>query len=147
MTAVTLLNPDDPMFGFVHAMEHRTPMAIMPTLSHYSVMPYFLDPIRHRNVPAGPWHLNHQRSHDDFNSILPSYYNYNPTNDINIPFRIMQTHLLVEGDGRSGEDRTWWTFVNHQEHHILNDAILPIPSGELSDPDWASLRHIQYPFW
>lgn len=75
-------------------------------------------------------------------------------------FGIPQAQILIEGDGGSSENRSWWTFANHQEHFIANEAILPLPTtapttagtppGEatVSNPWWwASRAPVIYPFW
>ncbi|HEY2530279.1 MAG TPA: hypothetical protein VGJ20_20475 [Xanthobacteraceae bacterium] len=75
-------------------------------------------------------------------------------------FGIPQAQILLEGNGRSPENRSWWTFANHQEHYIANNAILPLPTtapttagtppGEatVSNPWWWINRApVIYPFW
>ena len=157
MSQATLLNSSDPMFAFEHAMQHRQYLAIIPNLPSLSAVPYLLDPPSRQDVPAGPWHLNHQQAHNDFNAVLPPFFAYNPADAPNLPFRIMQTNILVEGKDRgsdfslrekksSRENWTWWTFTNHQEHYIANNAILPLPS-QAPMPPWSSQRPPTFPFW
>jgi hypothetical protein len=75
-------------------------------------------------------------------------------------FGIPQAQILLEGTGDNAETRSWWTFVNHQQHYIANEAILPLPTtaptaagtppGEatVSNPWWwASRSPVIYPFW
>jgi hypothetical protein len=146
MSQATLLNSADPMFTFEHMMQHRQYFPFLPDLSHFSALPYLLDPAQQQDIPAGPWHQKHQQAHDDFNASLPPFYNYNPADAPSLPFRIMQTNILVEGDKSSRESWTWWTFTNHQEHFIANDAVLPLPLDGPGAPPWWK-PPIQYPFW
>lgn len=75
-------------------------------------------------------------------------------------FGIPQTQILVEGTGQTPENRSWWTFANHQEHFTANNAILPLPTEQpttagtppgvetVSNPWWWALRApVIYPFW
>jgi hypothetical protein len=72
-------------------------------------------------------------------------------------FGIPQAQTLLEG---TSGDRSWWTFVNHQQHFVANNAILPLltmqpttagtPPGEatVSNPWWWVDRSpVMYPFW
>jgi hypothetical protein len=72
-------------------------------------------------------------------------------------FGIPQGQILLEG---TSGDRSWIAFVNHQEHFIANDAILPLPTtspttagtppgaATVSNPWWwASRSPVIYPFW
>ena len=71
MPLSTLLNPDDPVFGFEHMMRHRNYFAVMHPLHDFSVLPYLLDPVSDQN-PARSWPLNHQQAHNDYNTALPA---------------------------------------------------------------------------
>jgi hypothetical protein len=75
-------------------------------------------------------------------------------------FGIPQAQILIEGNGGSQENRSWWTFVNHQQHFIANDAILPLPTtssmtagtppGQITASNpwwWAARAPVNYPFW
>jgi hypothetical protein len=75
-------------------------------------------------------------------------------------FGIPQSQILLEGIGDNAESRSWWTFVNHQEHYIADNAILPLPTtspiiagtppGEITASNpwwWASRSPVIYPFW
>ena len=75
-------------------------------------------------------------------------------------FGIPQGQILIEGTGQTAENRAWWTFANHQEHFIANDAILPLPTtapttagtppgqAAVSNPWWWVDRSpIKFPFW
>lgn len=146
MSQATLINSNDPMFAFEHVMQHRQYFSFMPDLSHFTSLPYLLDPPHRQDIPAGPWNQKHQQAHDDFNASLPPFYAYNPADAPNPPFRIMQTNILVEGNKSNRENWTWWTFINHQEHYIANNAILPVPS-QAPMPPWAPMRPSTFPFW
>jgi hypothetical protein len=183
MPLAILLNPDDPLFAFEHMMQHRNYFAAMPDLSHFSILPYLLDPSFEQIEPASAWNQSHQQAHDDFNAALPSNYSNGFTTEVITPpppvppdpqlppyvqatplsggtFGIPEAQILLEGPGESAENRSWWTFVNHQQHFIANDAILPLPTqsptvagtppGEatVSNPWWWSFRApVKYPFW
>jgi hypothetical protein len=75
-------------------------------------------------------------------------------------FGIPQAQILLEGNGGSPENRSWWMFVNHQQHLVANNAILPLPTtapttagtppGEatVSNPWWwVSRAPVMFPFW
>jgi hypothetical protein len=75
-------------------------------------------------------------------------------------FGIPQAQILLEGSGGTPENRSWWTFVNHQQHFAANNAILPLPTmqpttagtppGEatVSNPWWWVDRSpVLFPFW
>lgn len=245
MPLAVLLNPDDPNFIFEHMMQHRQYFAVLTDLSHYSELPYLLDPAFNTDVPAERWNLSHQQAHKDFNSDLPNSYAdgfyqihvtpptatatgnstgttnltvsgvvntiiigatvtgtgvpagttivsqtsgtagkdgvyvvSQPTTLTNIAlsithppywqgvplpggaFGIAQSQILLEGTGQSPENRSWWTFVNHQQHFITNEAILPLPTDQpttvgeppgqitASNPWWWIDRYpIIYPYW
>jgi hypothetical protein len=68
--------------------------------------------------------------------------------------------ILLEGNGGVPENRSWWTFQNHQEHFIANNAVLPLPTtapttagtppgvATVSNPWWWIDRSpVIYPFW
>lgn len=113
MSDATLLHvpdnrPGKRAFAFEHMMAHRelfgTMAAVLPATT-FSVLPYLLDP----TVNTGKWHLNHGTAHHDFIGVLPSY------------FGVMETGLptgqpLRDVNLDNREQRTWWTFTNHQEH-------------------------------
>jgi hypothetical protein len=75
-------------------------------------------------------------------------------------FGIPQAQILLEGNGGSPENRSWWMFVNHQQHLVANNAVLPLPTtapttagtppGEatVSNPWWwVSRAPVVFPFW
>jgi hypothetical protein len=152
------------------------------SLNQFSTIPYgALDPSWSTDQPAWMWNKFHQQAHNDFNTDLPSNYNDGFTTAIITPvppptppnppytqgtamdggtFGIPQAQILIEGNGGSQENRSWWTFVNHQQHFIANDAILPLPTtssttagtppGQITASNpwwWAARAPVNYPFW
>jgi hypothetical protein len=121
MSQATLLNvPDDyrgrSAFEFEHAMAHREVMIVMGPLTQWSVMPYFIDPARYQAPPGTNWHRNHQQAHDDVTTYLPA-------DGTALEPGIPSSQVVQEGDLTDPERRTWWTFINHQEHYVSNAAI------------------------
>lgn len=141
MAQATLLNiPDDAKgrraFTFDHAMAHRALMAVMGPLHQWSVMPYFIDPASFDARPADKWSLNHQQAHNDFNAYLPAYTDQTLaawTNNPGIP----TSQILIDSRMKDEGSRQWWTFINHQEHLIATNVILPLqltPTAPLPPP-------------
>jgi hypothetical protein len=75
-------------------------------------------------------------------------------------FGIPQAQILLEGSGSTPESRSWWTFVNHQQHFTANNAVLPLPTtaptiagtppgqAAVSNPWWwVDRAPVQFPFW
>lgn len=181
MPLAILLNPDDPLYDFEHAMQHREYFAVMKALHRFSKLPYLLDPAVGAELAAGPWQLDHQQAHNDFNRDLPSNYNngYYLTEVTPVPpptpppppytqataldagtFGIPQAQILIEGSAQGPENRSWWTFVNHEEHFLANAAILPLPTtapttagtppgvATVSNPWWWAQRApVIFPYW
>lgn len=88
----------------------------------------------------------------------PPYQQANPLDGGT--FGIPQAQILLEGSGRTPENRSWWTFVNHQQHFVANNAILPLPTqspttagtppgqATVSNPWWWVDRSpIILPYW
>ena len=136
MSAATLLAmPDDPVglatFAFEHAMSHRTYLGAMAPLTRFSVLPYFIHPMQ--NDPS--WRLDHQQAQNDFTSTMPTWGNPPPvppapgTLSVAVP---LAHNLLDLPNLDDPGQRSWWTFVNHQEHYIAS-ANLP---GLLTYPFW-----------
>lgn len=102
--------PDNPRgqaaFAFDHDMIHRYYLTRMPPASRV----YLLDPTYDLNMPAGPWHFDHQQAHNDFNSAF------------NIP---SPRSIVREGNLSDARNKTWWTFINHQEHYRANLELAP----------------------
>ena len=177
MPLAVLLNFNDPIYAFEHMMQHRAYFAVMSDLRGFSALPYLLDPTADTHQPAWFWNQYHQQAHDDFNRDLPSNYEDGYTTEVVTPepppppyvqanpldggtFGIPQAQILLEGTGRTPENRAWWTFANHQEHLAANNAVLPLPTlqpttagtppGEatVSNPWWWTSRApVVYPYW
>jgi hypothetical protein len=245
MPLAVLLNPDDPIYAFEHMMQHREYFAVLRPLAGLSKLPYLLLPVVGGEIAAGPWQLDHQRAHDDFNHDLPSNYNngfaitvvtplaatgagtstgttslvmagvansilagatvtgagvpagttiasqvsgpsggdgsyltnqpttltgaaltithppYQQANPLSGgTFGIPQAQILIEGSAQTPENRSWWTFLNHQEHFVANNAILPLPTtapttagtppgqATVSNPWWWTSRApVIFPYW
>lgn len=127
MPTAILLNPDDPIFAFEHMMAHRRYFSQMSPLDRYSALPYLLDPAYDTAIRASLWHLNHQKAHTDFATSLPANYN---TVEVGIP----TAQPLADSDLSDEASLTWWTFLQHREHFLADQAILPLQSG-------------MWPFW
>lgn len=98
--------PGRAAFSFDHRMAHRTLAPAIPDLSSYSAVPYLLDPI----FNDGKWHQLHQSAHQDFIAALPSYFGATVTG-------LPTSQPLEDTNLANNRKRTWWTFVNHQEHY------------------------------
>lgn len=85
---------------------------------------------------------------------------YNQANTISHEFGIHQSGILREGPNNVPGNQSWWTFINHQQHFIANDAILPLPTTQpttagsgpgqanVSNPWWWAQRSpVKFPFW
>lgn len=152
MPLAVLLNPDDPIFAWEHMNAHREYFAVMSALSRFSVLPYLLHPPHNTDVRAGDWHLNHQQSHNDYTAVLPAHWQ-SPA----VGFGIPTVQNLVDSNLNDRESLTWWTFLNHQEHFITNEAILPLPLSFLATdtnaPGWwiepgvGLVFHYLTPYW
>jgi hypothetical protein len=145
MSIATLLNiPDHPAgrnaFSFEHAMAHREYMAVMGPLDQWTLMPYFIDPAQYQSRPATKWPLNHQQAHNDFTTYLPADASA-------LVAGIPSSQILLESDLNQPDSRTWWTFVNHQEHLTANEAILPIPDQDQPPPWWVQPPRRALVFW
>lgn len=88
----------------------------------------------------------------------PPYQQANPTGPHR--FGIEAPGLLIEGNGGSTGNQSWWAFVNHQQHYAGNNAILPLPTtaptsagtppgqANVSNPWWwTEVAPILYPYW
>ena len=106
-------------FEFEHAMAHRAVLGAMTPLHQFSALPYFVDPMQNENWPGSKWHRDHQQGHDDARGKLAS------------------DQILRDANLNDEKQALWWTFVNHQEHHLQMGALSP-PSTQ--NP-WT------YPFW
>lgn len=155
-----LLNPNDAMFAFEHAMAHRELLAVMAPLNRFSVAPYFVDPAMPA-WPANKWQLNHQQAHNDALRDIPSRYFWrffttitnvpNPTpppptipvttitpETVTFGLRIGQN--LIDNDLNSPRQLTWWTFQNFMEHYVASTTVAPAPSPKPAPQS-------TFPFW
>lgn len=139
------------VWEFDHAFAHREYYAVMAPLTRFSALPYFIEPLPPPTPPfptdADDWNLNHQQAHNDFALALPAFYN-----DSSIGFGIPNSQNLVDSNLNDPETRTWWTFANHQEHYIANNAILPLPTtvapnSPLAPGWWNEIYHPVQPGW
>lgn len=89
-------------FDFEHDMHHRALAEKTATNS------YVFDPPYDTHIPASGWHYNHQQMHNNFTAALPFSRNQN----------------LKENNLVNDRNRTWWTFINHQDHLIANAALV-----------------------
>lgn len=130
------------LFAFDHAMAHRSNYQVMGPLPQWTVMPYWIDPFEKDARPATKWHLNHQRSHDDFNSYLPAD---RASTVPGIPSR----QNLIDSNLQDDGIQSWWTFLNFQEHMVATDAVLPLPLTETLDntPWWVIDPRLISVFW
>lgn len=148
MSIATLLNvPADSAgqnaFAFEHAMAHRGVMAVMAPLNQWSAMPYFITPADWKARPANNWNLNHQQAHNDYASFLPAY----PSDtQPNIP-SFMDQNILVDTNMADPVSKTWWTFINHRDHFVANELILPLPFALVTVPWWAVTGRRALNFW
>jgi hypothetical protein len=108
MALATLLNPDDPMFGFENDQAHQ--------VAHAGS--YLLDPDQSDN---GMFRQIHQTAHDDMMNPPPA----------NLPqfgeqggFPSAQNFEDI--DYSDPKARAWWTWTHHQEHQLAQQAT---PSG------------------
>jgi hypothetical protein len=126
-----LLNADDPMFAFHHAMSHRGALGVMAPLTRWSAVPYLLDPIQNSDVPASMWHTDHQQAHDDAQRALPDYYGATSHGNLAV------AGILADYNLSKPDQLRWWTWKNQIDHYIAASTILP-PS---TTPKWT------FPFW
>jgi hypothetical protein len=135
MAHPTLLNADDPWFSFQHAMNHRDFLGVMSPLTRFSGIPYFIDPFTARR-PADNWHFNHQTAHDDADNAIPSTY-------MAPPAVVGFSPNMKDANLANAWDKSWFIFLNHMEHFVESQAILPAP--QIPPPPPAPI--IKYPFW
>lgn len=183
MAAISLLHyPSNPMaqkaWAFEHAMSHRNALGpltryepktvnnvttwhLRETLSRFSVVPYFIDPMIGADIMAGKYLLNHQQAHSDaLNNIPDRYYWKYLTSILQVPNpnppppTLPQTSIkpqtikyglriggnLIDWRLSNKRQRTWWTFQNHMEHYVASQSIAPAPAPKPA-PQWT------FPFW
>src|SRR5262245_17165608 len=134
MARPTLLNFHDPAFPWEHAMAHRNFIGVMSPLPRFTVIPYFIDPFTAKR-PGDNWHMNHRRAHDDADDALPDKYLGT------VGFGV--SGILVDSDLNDPVSRSWWTFINHTEHYVESNNILPQP--QMPPPPPAPIW--VFPFW
>lgn len=125
-TLLVLPAPDDArwraVWSFDHQMVHDQMLAQLAPQTQFSAAPYFVEPLPAPvppfPTPADMWNLKHQSAHDDFNQRVAT----GPF--VGIPLN----QNLVDSNLNAPEDRTWWTFANHQEHYIISAMIAPLPT-------------------
>jgi hypothetical protein len=90
-------------FIFDHDQFHRSMTDALGPPSK----PRLLDPatIQDTTTPAGYWHFDHQNGHDDFNLAL---------------FGTQLNQNMADNNLLEPASLAWWTFVNHQEHFLIN---------------------------
>ena len=123
-------------FAFEHANAHRTLLGGMAPLDRFSALPYFTDQAN----PRGIWSLNHQQAHQDALTSLPTWpwtfwgVGGNPPVEpvptptgLSFGANLRDTNLTINPDAVP-----WWTFVNHQEHYLMQQ-VLP--------------QYLTFPFW
>lgn len=131
MAICVLLNSNDPWFEFEHVNAHRVYLGAMAPLTRFSILPYLLDPEIQVGQSASIWHLNHQVAHNDALATLPTFYRYSFI-EIEEPARgLFMGPSVVDTNLDDASQRTWWTFVNHTEHIMANDALLPVTGSTL----------------
>lgn len=146
MPTAILLNIDDPLYDFQHAMSHRLYYAIMSPLTRFSVMPYFITPMPGAMPPATNWRLNHQRAHNDFANHVPADFSASR-------FGIPAWANLVDTDLNDPGEREWFTFANFQEHYIADGTMQPFPTASALTPStqpppwWIRTSGAKFPFW
>lgn len=123
-------------FEFEHMMAHREYFIAMSPLYRFAVLPYLLDPFQ-PPLPhvqsGGDWNLDHQQSHNDMLSDLPAFFG-DPLPHAGLSIG----QILRDTDFDNPEQVTWWTFANHREHYIANEATFPEATAPIS---W------RFPFW
>lgn len=93
-------------YGFVfdHDQEQRSMFtALDPSVGN----PPILDPapIKATAERAGVWHYNHHHAHEDFSIGAFGY-------------RLTQN--MADATFAEKSSLSWWTFVNHHEHYLIN---------------------------
>lgn len=90
-------------FVFDHDQEHRSMLAALDTRTR----PPVLDPapFHQTSERAGPWHNDHQIAHDNFNLAI---------------FGNQLPQSMADATFADKSSLSWWTFVNHREHFLIN---------------------------
>ncbi|MBO0753422.1 MAG: hypothetical protein J2P53_14990, partial [Bradyrhizobiaceae bacterium] len=129
MAIVSLLTPPDErpstrsslpyarrqVFAFEHMMAHRNLFGAMGYagngLSHFTVLPYHLDPEIYTKTQASGWHLNHGQAHQDATVTLPGWFGwwFLPARP---PTQVGSFHDFADKTLATPESTKWWTFIN-----------------------------------
>ena len=104
-------------------MAHRRYFANMAPLDRFSALPYVLEPPYNTDIPASDWHLIHQTAHVNFAALVPATYNGDPREVA------VLTQPLMDSDLSNTEELTWWSFAQHLQHYIADQALLPLSGG------------------
>jgi hypothetical protein len=124
------------VFAFEHMFAHRNYFVAMAPLDRFSILPYLLDPFAPPLpgvIEAQDWNLDHQQAHNDAWNVLPSFYGATQQEaGLAIGQNLRDTNFTNPDQVR------WWTFANHREHYIANNATFPPPTPP---PYW------MWPFW
>ena len=91
-------------FVFDHDQEHRSMFA---ALEPGPAMPPILDPapIEATLPRAGNWHYDHHNSHNEFSVAI---------------FGFQTPQNMADATFADKSSLSWWTFVNHHEHYLIN---------------------------
>jgi hypothetical protein len=91
-------------FVFDHNQAHQSMYA---ALLSGGVLPPILDPAPFSATSrrAGNWHFDHQAVHDQFSEAI---------------FGFQTPQNMADATFADKSSLTWWTFVNHHEHYLIN---------------------------
>jgi hypothetical protein len=76
-------------------------------LSGFSAVPYMIDPQQN----LGPWHLDHNQAHQDFQFTLPGFFG-------STVHGRLATQDYVDMNFQNQSLMQWWVFANEQQHRI-----------------------------
>ena len=90
----------------------------------------------------------------------PPYQQANVVGGAGQTFGINQPGVLLEGISGDDQNKAWWAHLNHMQHLVADNAILPLPTtapttagtgpgqAPVSDPWWwVDIGDINFPFW
>lgn len=106
MSLPTLLNGDDPSWGFENQQQHQ--------MANGSA--YILDP---DEIPDGGWRQDHQFAHDDMMNPPPDHPVFGEAGG----FPPAQNFYDI--DPTDPRAMGYWTWTHHQEHY-LQQALTPL---------------------
>jgi hypothetical protein len=136
------------VFAFEHMMATRNYFVAMAPLSRFSLLPYMLDPFPYpKEQEAHPWNLNHQQAHNDALASLPKAFGATDPEEEGEPvgpdpddIGLSIGQILRDTNFDNARQVKWWTFQNHMEHYIANNATFPETAPTV--PPWW-----RWPFW